>query len=235
MHLRLFVALAFGAVAAAYGQSAAPITIALDQSDSARPGFKVKNTAAVTVTAFVASFDLPAPPGPKRVKLVGRKLYDAATEPLAAKPIAPNQEVSSPLYFGKMGPRPEVKLEAVLFADGTSWGDPAWIRRILLRRKYMEKSLKTSIAELADAAIRGAARDEVIGGFQSSLDSEQAAAAGPDEQVCIRSVRGVVLRNLRQVTQKPDGTQIPTKEVLLRQIDSLRIRLTALQKGGSGL
>ncbi len=236
MRLRsLLVTFAVGGMAAAYGQSASPLRITPDQSNGGRGSLKVRNTADVTVTAFVVSFDLPAPAGPKKARLVGRKLYDAATEPLAAKPIPAGQEVAASWPFNGLEPQPEAKVEAVLFVDGTSWGDPEWVRRIKLRRKHMERSLTDSLADLVDAVIHNAERGQVISSFQSASNREQEAASDPDQRDCIRSVREVVLRNLKQVTQNVNGTPASTKEVLLRQIESLRSRLTAVERGGGNL
>jgi hypothetical protein len=125
-----------------------------------------------------------------------------------------------------------VSLQAVLFSGGSSWGDSATVARILRRRGYMEESLQESLTELNAAVVGGTAKASLIGQFQSALASEQAAAADSDQQVCIQSVRGVVLKNLQAVT--PGRTPEPLPTLLARQIGSLQSRLSAVQNGGGG-
>jgi hypothetical protein len=68
--------------------------------------------------------------------------------------------------------------------------------------------------------------------FQAALAAEQSAAANRDQQSCIHSVRGIVLKNLQLVNQA--GAPFPLKTVLQYEIGALGKRLAAVEAGGDG-
>ena len=213
----------------AYSQSAAPVMLGISQDQSGRSRWTATNTGASTITAFAFTYDLQLPVNLRIEKASGVRIYDAATEPRAAKPIPQGQTVI--LSSGPATGWVPSQVRAVVFADGTSWGDGAWVERLLNRRQYMRRSLQSVIGELKAAALRGTARGDLVTEFQASLNGEKSKATGGDERNCIESVRGLVVGNLMAVAKM--GNQAPPiSEVIAREVDSLETRLAAILSGG---
>ena len=187
-------------------------------------GIAVTNTTPATVTAFALEWSPPVAAGSRVSKVIMTKFYDAATEPLAAKPIPPHGSVTLPYAAGAES-APQVP--AVLFATGASWGDAVWIGRITNRRAYMQQSLVAVLADLtAAAASVTTTRQSLITQFQSAQTAEQVSSADGDQRACIHTVRGIVLMNL----QGP----VPLKDVIAHEIGALQARLTAVQANAVG-
>ncbi|MGA7712533.1 MAG: hypothetical protein WCA81_11570, partial [Rhizomicrobium sp.] len=138
-----------------------------------------QNLGTATVTAFAVVYGSPAPAATKGAAGVeGWQLYDAATEPLVAKPIAAGRQVTVQCHFNCAATA--YHLQVVIMQDGTAWGDSAWAQRISTRRTYMAQALQTSIRDLAAALIQGTPRAALIAQFQGSLDRETSAAMDGD-------------------------------------------------------
>ena len=211
-------------------QPGAPVLITAGQDNPF--SLTVTNTSARVVTAFalVATYNVDPPPGSKRAAATVTKIYDAATEPLSAKPIQPYHQIVTANPAVGAAPAAAVQLMAVIHADGTSWGDAAWVARIQRRRAYMQQSLEVALAELRAADQNAVPRAQLVAQFQSALTFEQGATSGREQKACIQSVRGTVLKNLETLTA--NGATIPLKAALNHEIASLQGRLPAVQSGG---
>ena len=229
-----FITLTMAFVGAALAQTAAPITVAAVETGSGQPSWSVTNTGTKTVTAFALTYPVPPPAGSNIAGATATTSYDAATEPLANKPVPPGQTLTLP--YGP--PNASVghalpQVRAVIFADGASWGDTAWTGRLSQRRTYMRQSLAAGLADLnAAAADITTTRTGLINQFQSAQSAEQAAASDTDQRACIRSVRGVVLRNLQALNQA--GVPIPIKDVIAHEMKALQARVAAMQANAAG-
>jgi len=206
-----------------HAQDGAPITITASPTVGSQQPWVVGNVSALTATAVVLACTLPAG---GRANATQRlvQIYDAATEPLAAKPILPSRQAAVPLTSPCAAtPAPQ----AAVFADGTSWGDPAWVSRILQRRQSMGKYLHAAVDDLTAALAQGATRDQVITTLQSAASIEAASATRPGERAILDSVRGLAIRNLQRAVTR-SGIPIPVSEQVKVQLEDLRSRLTAL-------
>lgn len=97
--------------------------------------------------------------------------------------------------------RNEIELKAAVFSDGTTWGDPEWVQRILKCRHYLYDDLGLAIEKIKAALDAGAPIELLRQEFEQLRDStprpgrdfehfEEAQAAG--------NVFGTVLGNLPQ-------------------------------------
>jgi hypothetical protein len=209
----------------------------VQQAAAGSGALAITNTSSKTITAIALVGDPVDVPGSKqgtRIRISPLRIYDPATEPRAAKPLVPGQPASIPypLPFRDASSPPAVR--AVIFADGTSWGDPAYVKRLVQRRTYMEACLRTAISDLSIALVQGTARSLLVERFQSALASGEKAATDADESACVRSVSGVVLRNLQEVTQRSDGTPVSTAELVQHELRALGARLATLVDYGGG-
>ncbi len=230
----------------AYGQASAPVALTVVQGSSAQavpagtgagaathPKWLAANTGTATITAFALTYSLQLPAGLHASSGTAERFYDGATEPLSAKAIPPGQSVTLPFAPPENLSQAAPKIQAVVFSNGTSWGDSGWLQRISNRRTYMQQSLSVSLAELNAASANAATtREALIAQFQSAMANEQHAAADRDQKACIASVRGTVLRNLQTVNLA--GVPPPLSSVLNHEIQALGTRLTAVQGAGSG-
>jgi hypothetical protein len=235
MRTAILAMLALALADSVFGQSAAPITVAAVQTGASQPKWSVTNTGSTTVTAFALTYALPVPQGSNVAGADATILYDAATEPLANKPVPPGQTVTLPYGPSSAGvgqALPQVR--AAVLADGTAWGDSLWCARIARRRGYMEKYLRASITELMQASSAGVAdRSQLSSQFQAALAAETAAAVDADDRACATSVRGVILRNLQQA-RTGNLVLAPVNLVLQHEIDAAQLRLSAILAYGGG-
>jgi len=214
----------------AHGQPGPPantVVAATAVADASGGSILARNTAAVTVTAFVYIYSMRSPDASVLYAATG--YYDSAVDPQAQPPIKPGQEVRVPHRIPFTGATPTVGAEAGLFADGSSFGEPNVVRSILDRRSYTLVSLNKSIADLKLAARSGLSRQDVIALFQNSLMSEASGAGESELANCIQLVRGQVIGALSGAWRRPDGTPIPVAELIQAQIDALTGRRETLR------
>jgi len=215
-----------------YAQASAPVLVSVQTSGAGSTTLAANNTAPETVTAFLVDSDLSGTASAVKsgaVRVSASAVYDAATEPLAAKPLAPNEVTVLPYLLPPAGAIGALSVSAVLFADGTSWGDANSVARLTQRRAYMRQYLVATISDLARAVEAGTTATDLVAQFKSAVAVEMSAAANADQKACDASVRGLVLRNLQRVTQGSGGSPIPVSQAAQRELLSLQTRLVALQ------
>jgi len=201
------------------GQTAGPVT-----ASAGAAGVALTNATGATVTALVLEWNAPGAAGSAVSKVSTIRFYDAATEPLSAKPIPPGSSVTVPISTPAQS-APQVV--AVLFAGGETWGSPVFVARLTQRRVYMQQALTNALADLnAAVAAPGTTKASLASQFQSAQATEQAAAADNDQKACIHTVRGPALANL----QGP----ATLSGVIAHEIGQAQSRLAALKAYGVG-
>jgi len=219
--------------ATSVAQTAAPITLATVRTATGQTRWLATNSGTATVTAIAFTYDLPIPTGSKVARVAATTIYDAATEPLAPKPISPGQAVTLPYGTGASGGQVAPQIRAVVFADGTAWGESVWATRIARRRGYLAQYLRAAITELTQATYTSDTPADLASQFQATLSATQADAADGDAALCAASVFGAVVRGLQQVTRSGGGASAQAGDIVQRQIDSLRLRLSSIQAYGA--
>jgi hypothetical protein len=183
----------------------------------------VKNVSANTVDAFAFSYPMPTTPG-SRIRNPATIMF---CDPVlrAAEPILPDQDLT--VSFARGVTTADIELHAVLFTDGSTWGDPVWVQRILTRRKSTVQDIVRTLADLTSAQANGTSREDLISQFQSSMNLERQTADRSDPLVVVLNCRALVLHDLQLVL--PNGTLNPVSGVLRGQIKQLTAQLAALQ------
>jgi hypothetical protein len=222
------ILLAAFCAAAADQQPADPVTCTLTHDPTGVTTVKVHNggTSALTGFNFISTLHREIG-GPTYNATIG--YYDALTDPQFAQPIPPGQDMILPFRIGGNGFLGKVTVAAGLFADGTSFGEPATVQKVLNRRNFMLVSLNKSINELTQASKDKLTRDQIMNQFQIALGMEMGAGLDPDLNGCIQTVRGLVIGMLR-ASRNPDGTPIPVETTLQSIMDTLKSRRELLKK-----
>lgn len=205
-------------------QTGSPLIFTVNQAAENRAvTVGVKNVSAGTVAAFAFSYPTPTAPA-SRIRNPKTIMF---CDPLlrVAEPIPPGQELTVP--FARGASTADIQLHAVLFADGTTWGDPVWAQRILTRRRNAVQDIVRTLVDLTSAQARGTSREDLISQFESSMSLERQTTDRSDPLVVVPNSRSPVLHDLRLV--HPNGAPNPVNGVVKAQIKYLTSQLAALQ------
>ncbi|HTS28053.1 MAG TPA: hypothetical protein VMH81_19405 [Bryobacteraceae bacterium] len=138
--------------------------------------FTVKNSASQPVTAFL--IELVNYPG---------SYYSLWQDEAASVLIAPGAEKRIPVANMTVGAVPDyVKLQAALFADGSSAGVPEKITQMIERRRHVLETVHELISRLEKAKAASAGKAAVVADWKQWSDSLQPARrANPSAQATI--------------------------------------------------
>jgi len=205
-----------------------PVEVSMTPDAKGFVVLKVHNLASSPLTGYVYTtiFDAPSSDGTSR-RITGVGFQDAATQP-RVKPIPPG---GSDEYTVR-NPKPHVTFQAAVFADGTSFGDAAWVHRILHRRAFAAKNIEAATSIVQRAVLDGSSENEVI----QELRAAEARADGEAEDPCELPVgRGAYAQGLTSLAHPPkhgDGSPFVTQETLqhvLFLLSEMRDRLKPYQ------
>lgn len=202
-----------------------PIT-ATAVRDSSGGTLVIRNPTQQTVIALAFIYTMRS--ADASVLYAANGYYDSLIDPLTQQAIKPGQEVRIPYRIPYSDANPVVGVDAVLFADGTTFGERNVVQTLYDRRNYTLVSLNKSIADLKDALKNGTPRQQLISDFQRSMVIETSNAADQDLASCIQLVRSQVISALVSA-RRPDGAPIPTQELIQSEIDLLNARREALR------
>ena len=213
-----------------YGQAVPPIQVTVGTAARGAPAYFVTNTGTITVTAFALALSLPVPPGGKLASASQVTTYDVALGTAPAPILAGGQ-----IAVGGVSPKNAAfglpTVQAVVFADGSSWGDGRRVQRIMALRGFTRQRLTGFYNELSTALAQATSREALIAKLQAEVDNRATLATDPDDQAAIVSARMGVLFNLRN-DKKPDGTPYPVAQVVQQQMSDLNDRLVAVRTYG---
>ena len=143
----------------------------------------VHNNAAVPLTAFAYSTDTTL------------RFYDSLMNQYD-RPVLPNQSVTIPGTT-------RITVAAGLFSDGSSFGDPALVARILHRREYMVATINRATADMKREMAAGMKKNDIVGEFRVTMNRELQDAEDEDQRDMIQSVRGGVIRAVSETLRGP--------------------------------
>ncbi len=170
---------------AVWGTAAAqPLPVLRTEPTAGGSVFFIKNTGTQPVTAFL--IELVNYPGSS---------YALFQDEAASELIAPGAEKPLPVANMTVGAVPDyVKLQASLFADGTSAGLPEKVTQLVERRKAMLATLRELCARLEKAQGAKAAKSAVVDELKRWADSLQPAGKARVSQASINqaAARGAV-------------------------------------------
>lgn len=239
----LIAVLILGTVGPLYGQ----VEFTTSATNDGRTVISYKNSSTAGLTAFVAGW------------LVGQPDSSHSAPSLTCRDvfIEDNLQTISPgashsLYVGGKGLTvSQAQILAAVFEDGSSFGDPAWVRLIQMRRGYYLGALDAGLSDLKAAAGIGVSREVFIQQLTSSQEAQiEATKTAPAEDASIMKlfneptvsvkdanlqvvakdnwrscIRAVYVPLIRTVSKSNEGTTSATIATLTNKLTSKRIRL----------
>ena len=168
--------------------------------------FYVKNVASQPVTAFL--IELVNYPG---------SYYSLWQDELGAELIAPGAEKRIPVTNMTVGAVPDyVKLQAALFADGSSAGIPEKVTQIVERRRFILGTLRELISRLEKAQAASTPKAALIADWKQWGDSLQSPArANRTSQTTINqtAARGTIYDAVTWLdSHSPDETLVKLRD-----------------------
>lgn len=197
MALRSLTATLLLALAAAVAQ---PLPELRTEATNGGSIFYIKNVASQPVTAFL--IELVNYPG---------SYYSLWRDELASELIAPGAEKRIPVTNMTVGAVPDyVKLQAALFADGSSAGVPEKIAQMVERRRFTLGTIRDLISRLEKAQAASTPKADVIADWKQWGDSFlPRGRANPMSQATINqnAARGIIADAITWLnSHSPDET-----------------------------
>ena len=187
----------------------------------------VRNPTTQTVIAFAYIYTMRT--NDASVLYAANGYYDSATDPATQPPIKPGQEVRIPYHVPFTNANPVAGVDAVLFGDGSTFGEPNVVRALYDRRNYTLVSINKSIADLKDALKNGPSLSQLVNQFEETLVMDASNAADQELAGCIQQVRSQVVSALITGSRRRDGTSVPVAELIKSELDTLNSRRDALR------
>jgi len=180
----------------------------------------VVNEASEAMTAFMVVVEgLGSSPGrnPIRVHYCDSVRYSHRDRPIL-------RGGSWKLTRGAIAPRTEVSLKAAIFENGSSFGDPLWVERILDMRRLSMEAIDTSLRRLRAGLESGDTREQLVQDFDKLLAASREGpreAHSREERWARGEIFDTVLDNLKDAKRTEDGTVPPVEEVIRLVMDNM--------------
>lgn len=128
-----------------------------------------------------------------------------------------SQQVPLPRVVGQDLPLPT--LRAVLFSDGTAWGDDSWVQELLHRRKVLLDRLEEVMGVLQNISAQNLEREDALDMIEKARKARRDATPGatPEERVWNDQVFYMAIKNL-QGNPRGNG-KIPDLPVTLKRLN----------------
>jgi hypothetical protein len=223
------------AVAGAYGQTQPPIQL-VTTSGALRggaPGTVIEGAAnggSLTVTALAFSH-WPGTTGTPP-KFPGVMVYDVVSQPFLSPILSGQEEALLPGVLSQALAKPGPEVIAVVFEDGSSWGDAKWVQHMKQERAYLLKELTICLQGLQQAQQSergGASRTAVAAQLQSAANNSRAAAVDGSDLKCVRMAWDGVLLNMRNAYAREGSLGV----LLKNQVDTVTTLLVRVRSYGN--
>jgi len=229
----------------------AQITATLNQLTDGSSEIRIRNNSAVNVDAFATSVNCvlhssSGPDSPNPVVVYVDPIVDVfpaidvrSPAPKVIGPLAPNEERTvaqagraGEMFRGRFNIRLcEDRIAAAgILADGTTTGDAALVKGLMLRRSNMLLAVETAIEKLSDARRLGTLRNQLLEQFRSMSDSASSRWYLPPEQQIGQRVYQSIIGKLVNLPQILDGSPDPLATFVAEETAMLRERRVALSE-----
>jgi hypothetical protein len=189
------------------------------------PMVVVSNMHHLPVEGFLVTVDTVATNKP-----LARIYYDVYLNYKHDVPIPPDtsKQVPLPHIVGQDLPIPT--LRAVVFSDGTSLGDGAWVQELLHMRKILSGRIEEVMALLQDASDNHLTREQTLDALQKARQASRDATPNATVEERVRQDQAfyMAIRNL-QGNPRANG-KVPETSATLKHLNhALSLWLTDLQ------
>jgi hypothetical protein len=190
----------------------APILTRVDISSDGTATLIVRNDSDVALVAFVGVEEShPVASDGKKYKVTAVRWWDVATD-LAHQLVAPHHEIG--ILTGTPGAPPQATLMAAVFADGSSFGDPAWVQRIMIRRQVMRDGFDLAFSLLEKGMRQGTSRADLITQLTASKDHYAPKTSLSEEAAWATRYHGMIVHNLTKNTYDTTGAPISDQRAM---------------------
>jgi hypothetical protein len=181
--------------------------------------FVVHNHSSQPITAYVYEVSFFS----SGRKVTGEHFRDSVMFKME-KAVMPDGEQAS--YEGGPGITDvQLGLRAAVFADGTTFGDPVWVERILRRRQYALEEIDRGLAALARAQTANADLGVLAQEIESDRTRRLAAVTSDlDQEMMIRRFSNWLLHNIN-IGRAQGESSVATIQRHLRMATDVRGRL----------
>jgi hypothetical protein len=189
----------------------AQITAVLNRFPARSSEIRIRNNSAVSLAAFAIDMAPAAQDAPISAPLL---VYVDTAVDQTAMPLLPSQEYTVPVPSRSRPGQPREDLfeppivTAGIFADGATTGDPALLRRLILRRCNMLQAVEAALEVLSDAGRHNVPRGQLIEQFRKMVDSVNHWYL-PQEQQVGRSLYQSIIGKLTNLPEGPLGSPFP--------------------------
>lgn len=206
--------------------ASAQLSTAVNELGDGRSQVTITNTTGVPLEAFVATWITPEPSGGHRSSLT----YNDALLQAGSKTI--------PTTFTVMGGGAQIQVQAGIFQDGSTYGDPQWIEGIRQQRVDYLQTLDAFLAELRTASPTtsqiglvqqlSGARDRLIAATKNTIQSPNSETPNFSDMFLrnapgrsIRLAYTLLVKNITKPPAQSNGTAMALPDVLTTLIDLL--------------
>jgi hypothetical protein len=210
--------------------ASAQLSTAVNELGDGRSQVTITSTSGVPLEAFVATWITPEPSGGHRTALT----YNDALFQFGVKRVPPG--VPTPFIVG--GADTQIQVQAGIFQDGSTYGDPQWIEGLRKHRVYYLQALDAFLAELRTASpttsqVRlvqqlSETRDRLIAAATNTIQSPNSETPNFSDMFLrnapgrsIRLVYTVLVRNITKPPAQSNGAAMALPDVLTMLIDLL--------------
>jgi len=194
-----------------YSQTA-PILTRVDTSSDGRATLNVRNDSDTSLVAFVdVEESHPVASDGKKYKVTAVRWWDVATD-LADQPVAPHHEIG--ILTGTPGAPPQATLMAAVFADGSSFGDPAWVQSIMTRRQVMRDGFDLAFSLLEKGMREGTPRADLITQLTASKDHYAPKTSLSEEAGWATRYHRMIVHNLTKNIYDTTGAPISDQRAM---------------------
>jgi hypothetical protein len=210
--------------------ASAQLSTAVNELGDGRSQVTITSTSGVPLEAFVATWITPEPSGGHRTALT----YNDALFQFGVKRVPPG--VPIPFIVG--GADTQIQVQAAIFQDGSTYGDPQWIEGLRKRRVYYLQALDAFLAELRAASPTTSqvglvqqlseTRDRLIAATKNTTIQSPNSETPNFSDMFLRNAFGSIrlvytflVRNITKPPTQSNGAAMALPDVLTMLIDML--------------
>jgi len=201
-----------------YAQSP-PVLVTTTTQPDGHITYTIQNRTDSTITAYFykrIGWSL-RPDGSKAGSLTELGYKDSALEH-GTDPIPSHQQLT------QTAPNGEVSVLAVLWADGSTYGDPEWVHRLQTRRVLAQQHIDNAMAVLQKALDSGADSSTVIAQLELILQQLTPLKENPDNVFLSAYYQGPIHSFGNPIAARLDGAQVylTDREIIKHALDNLQ-------------
>jgi hypothetical protein len=198
--LAAFSSVAFSAVTA----QAQPIMGTMTADGQGHTVLAVQNLNSAALTAYGYEAVVLMTTRGRTAFTTIRELRDAALD-LTMQPILPNQADTRQIPGKSVR---QLSFKAAVWADGTTFGDPAWVQKLLQRRVVALRHAESIVALLEESIRFNRSPAVIVAVAKQGQAQVLREVDDPDDAARIQNYYAIVIRSMTEGSPAPDQDRI---------------------------